>query len=377
MASHDHIDSPSLYPDEVLDTIGGFPTIYHYTPSPVEDKSCKPLIVLIPGAVHLARIFYGGHEGHRREDFLVHWLNKVGFGVLSLSYPLETSPSLMPATGSSFSIADWGRQAALTAQLIIDRHSLSTRSVILASWSMGGRVVVQFNIACKQLNLNILQYISLAATPGISGIRSTGSTMDCTAAGYFGISQRVEAFYKQLVAVNEANHDRKVIPRETYLREYVGATPINLIGLGLKYDAKSTFIKSDTTHEEDSRIFDIENIPFISALYPTSAQDSGHALTDKATWGFLMTYQLESMIPKERLKHAEGTLMWDKLRTLFDVAPSRMSRPIPGNHFFFVGEKGARETSDQFIALMREGTALREELTSILTAQESKSNDAY
>ena len=366
MASHDYNDG-RLYPGEVLDTIRGFPTIYHYAPAHLEDESSNPLIVLIPGAVHLARIFYGGHEGSRQEDFLVYWLNKLGFGVLSLSYPLETSPSLMPTTGSSFSITDWGHQAALTTQLISDYHSLPTRSVILASWSMGGRVIVQFNIACKKLNIRVEQFISLAATPGISGIRSTGSKMDCTPAGYFGISQRVEAFCRQLNAVDEANHGRKVIPRESYLREYIGATPINLIGLGLKYNGKDTFIKSETTHEEDSRIFDIGNIPFISALYPTSPLDSGHALTDKATWGFLLTYQLESMIPKGHLKHAERTLMWEKLQKFFDEAPSRMSRAMTGNHFFFVGEKGARETADRFMTLLNEGTALRAELTSILS----------
>ncbi|KAJ5979569.1 hypothetical protein N7481_006867 [Penicillium waksmanii] len=371
MVQADHAGEPRLYPGETLETIGGFPTICHYQPPPTaRDTISRPLIVCIPGAVHLARVFYGGHHGYRQEDFVVHWLNESGFGVLSLSYPLDTNPPLMPATGSGFRIGDWGRQAALGSQSCIERHSLSTRSVVLVSWSMGGRMVVQFNIACKQLGLDVQQYISLAATPGISGIRSL-QDMSCTSAGYFDIASRIDAFCKQLDAVDKANNERSIIPREIYLREYVGGTPINLIGLRLKYDGQGSFIQDEVTHEEDSRVFDIENTPYPSALYPTSSQDSGHSLTDKATWGFLLTYKLESTIEKKHLKDIEGTQKWDKLRALFHEAPSRMSREISGNHFFFVGENGARETADKIGALLSEGATLQSDLASILSSAET------
>lgn len=200
-------------------------------------------------------------------------------------------------------------------------------------------MVVQFNIACSQLGLDVQQYISLAATPGISSIPSPQSATECTAYGYCSVSSRVEAFCKQLAAVDKANDDRNIIPRCIYLREYTGATPINLIGLRLKFDGKGSFIKDELTHEEDSRVFDIENTPFLSALYSTSPLDSGHSLTDKETWGFLLTYKLESMSKKKGLDKVEGTRNWDRLRVLFHEAPSRMSQPVFGNHFLFVGEK--------------------------------------
>lgn len=370
MAQAEQAEEPRLYPGETLETIGGFPTICHFQPPTAEDTTSRPLIVCIPGGVHLARVFYGGHNEYRQEDFLAHWLSEAGFGVLSLSYPLDTNPTLMPTTGSAFRIADWGQQAALSAQSCIDRHSLSSRSVVLVSWSMGGRMVVQFNIACKRLGLDVQQYISLAATPGISGIRSL-QDMSCTPAGYFDIASRIGAFCKQLDAVDKANNERNIIPREIYLREYVGGTPINLIGLRLKYDGQSSFIQDEVPHEEDSRVFDIENTPYPSALYPTSSQDYGHSLTDKATWGFLLTYKLESMVPKEHLKDIEGTQKWDKLRALFHEAPSRMSREVPGNHFFFVGENGARKTADEIGDLLSEGISLQSELTSILSSAET------
>jgi hypothetical protein len=374
MAQENHAGKPILYPGETLEAIGGFPTICHYQPPTAGDAISRPLIVCIPGGVHLARVFYGGHHGYRQEDFLTHWLSESGFGILSLSYPLDTNPPLMPTTGSAFRIADWGRQAALSAQSCIDRHSLSTRSVVLVSWSMGGRMIVQFNIACKRLGLDVQQYISLAATPGISGIRSL-QDMSCTAAGYFDITSRIDAFCKQLDAVDKANNERNIIPREIYLREYVGGTPINLIGLRLRYDGQGSFVEDEVTHEEDSRVFDIENTPCPSALYPTSSLDSGHSLTDKATWGFLLTYKLESMVEKKHLKDLESTQKWDKLRALFHEAPSRMSREVWGNHFFFVGEKGARETAEKIGDLLNEGVILKSELTSILSSPETDPED--
>jgi hypothetical protein len=77
------------------------------------------------------------------------------------------------------------------------------------------------------------------------------------------------------------------------------------------------------------------------------------------------------MVEKKHLKDIEGTQKWDKLRALFLEAPSRMSREISGNHFFFVGENGARETADKIGALLGEGVTLQSELTSILSSAET------
>ncbi|KAJ5110398.1 hypothetical protein N7532_000933 [Penicillium argentinense] len=362
----DYAENARLYPGEALEIVEGFPTIKHYQPATTNSIDSKPLIVCIPGAAHLARIFYGGHHESLSDDFIAYWLSQLGYGVLSVSYPLEMNSSLMPSTGHSFRIRDWGRQAAVCAQKTIVENFLPSRSIILLSWSMGGRMVVQFNIACKELGLHVEQYISLAATPGISNIRPPQSDMECTPSGYVSISSRIGAFCKQLNTVDLANGGREIIPQGIYLKEYVGGTPINLIGARLKFDGKSAFIPDELAHEDDSRVFDIVNTPFISALYPTSVQDAGHALTDKSTWGFLMTYKLESMVPKQALRDLEGTQAWEKISKLIHEAPSRMSHAVPGNHFFFVGKQGAEETAQKVVSLLHERIALESELASLL-----------
>ncbi|KAJ5684744.1 uncharacterized protein N7477_001089 [Penicillium maclennaniae] len=159
-------NNPTLYSGEIIDTIAEYPTIYNYQPS--TQPSAKPLIVCIPGGVHLARIYYGGHTNSSPQNFLSHHLNNHGFNVLSLSYPLESTPSLMDPTAPNFSISDWGRQAAMTAKKVISEHALPP-SVVLIGWSMGGRIIVPFTICAKELGLAVEQFISFAGTPGIFG----------------------------------------------------------------------------------------------------------------------------------------------------------------------------------------------------------------
>ncbi|KAJ5923680.1 hypothetical protein N7454_008925 [Penicillium verhagenii] len=369
----DHIGHPSLYPGEILDTICGFPTIYHYLPaSPAtkrqdEQPKPNPLVVCIPGSMHLARIFYGGHKGSKPKDFLAHQLSNHGFNVLSLSYPLETTPEIMPSTGASFRIPDWGHQAATTAKKIIEEKALATRSIILIAWSMGGRMIVPFNIAAKKLGLEVQQFIGFAATPGISNIRNPAPGMACSEAGYFCIPNRLGNFYEQVQLMEEFNNGQTAVPKDVFLREYVGGTPINLTGVRMKYDGEGAFVQDELTHEEDTGVFDVANLPFITALYPTGIVDASHALADRASWGFLLTYQLEAMIGKRGLQSVKGTERWQELMDFVHAAPGRLCFPVLGSHFFFVGEASAREVADRVVKLISVAGEFQDTLSEILS----------
>lgn len=365
--------NPLLYPGEVLDTVAGFPTIYHYTEAlhvngrdQSHGQSPKPLIVCVAGGLHLARVFYGGHKGSIPRDFLAYWLSTQGFGVLSLSYPLETGPEIMPSTASGYRIQDWGRQAALTTKKVIEEQHLETRSVVLISWSMGGRMVVPYNISCKELGLDVQQYIGFSATPGISSIRPLPPGMTCSSAGYFSLPSHMGVFCQQLKEMESLNGGHESIPRDVYLREYTGATPINLIGLRLKYDcAAGQFIQDDVPHEEDTRVWDVASYPFMTAMYPQSILDASHALADRATWGFLLTYKLESMIGGGLKNLHRQTEKWQKVLEMVHSAPERLSVSMRGNHFFFVGEESAAETARAVVNLLDDALKFQRELCSL------------
>ena len=363
--------NPSLYPGEILDTIAGYPTIYNYQPNTnSDDATTKPLIVCIPGGVHLARIYYGGHNGSSPNNFLSYHLNKHGFNVLSVSYPLASTPAIMPATAPHFRIKDWGRQAATTAKKVIDEHALPG-SVILIGWSMGGRVLVPFTVSAKELGLHVEQFISFAGTPGISGLRPnlyqhpvTGSA-GCMDVGYMLKPARLESFAQQVEEMERINGS-EIIPRDVYLKEYVGGSPISLMGLRLKYDGTG-FVQDEMTHEEDSRVWDFANCPLVSGLCPDGVLDASHAMADQATWGFILTYQLEIAIGKEGLGRVQRTGKWRRLLDFVRDAPRRLCWSVDGNHFFFVGERAASEVADKVVRLIDEAVVFRREFDEILS----------
>lgn len=360
--------NPKLYHGEVLDTIAGYPTINYYLPPDNAEagKGSKPLIVCIPGAYHLGRIYYGGHEGSRKEDFVAHWLNQKGFGVLVVSYPLDTTPEIIPTKAVNFRVKDWARQAAETTKKIMEEKQLATRSILLITWSMGGRVVTNYNISAKELGLNVQLYVSFAGTPGFSSIRNPPPGIRCRPTGYFEVDGHLESFYKQVQEMHHLNGDTMVIPHDVYFREYTGGTPINLIGLRLKYDGKGAFVQDEITHEEDTQVLNVKEFPLISMLWPTSVLDGSHALTDKAGWGFLLSYNLESTIGRERIRSMQGSPNWQKLIKFVHAAPERLSLPVVGNHFFFIGEKCAREVADKVVKLLDESIVFKAELSDLI-----------
>ncbi|KAL1892349.1 hypothetical protein Sste5346_007087 [Sporothrix stenoceras] len=369
--------APGLYPGEVFETIAGFPTIYHYAPATTTqtpDATPKPLIVCVTGGLHLARVFYGGHAGAAPQDFLAHHLNQRGFGVLSLSYPTESNPPVMPLDAACvhFRVPDWGRQAAETTRRVVEAHSELKHAVVLISWSMGGRMVVPYAMEVRRLGLDVLQYISFAATPGLSSIRPLPPGMVCSPAGYFSVPMHVDAFWGQLKEMASRNGNRDSIPSDIYRREYAGATPIGLIGLGLRYDADTRlYVADEIRHEDDTRVLDVGAYPLPTALYPRSILDPSHALADRATWGFLLTYKLEALIAElgglAKLRESEAAASrWQKVMDLVHNAPERLSRPMNGNHFFFIGEQSAAETAAAVENLIDDAVALQRELKGFL-----------
>jgi len=231
-------------------------------------------------------------------------------------------------------------------------------------------VLVPFTTSARDLGLNVELFISFAGTPGISGIRPnryTGKGMPvCTRDGYVRV-RGLERFYAQVEEMERLNGG-SIIPRDVYEREYVGGCPVKLMGLGLKYDSEGgRFVQDEEMHEEDSRVWDFANCPLVSALCPNGVMDASHALADRATWGFILTYQLESLIGKEGLGRVTGTEKWERLLDLVRDAPRRLCWSVDGNHFFFIGEKAAAEVADKMVKLIHEAEVFRKELGEILS----------
>jgi pimeloyl-ACP methyl ester carboxylesterase len=354
-------NSPTLvYAGEHLDTVAGFPALYTFSPA---DRD-NPLIVFIPGGGHNARISYGGHPGRRREDFLAHWLNKLGHGLLAISYPLQSQQEeIMAATAPEFRIRDWGLQAAEVTKMVIESHGLSPK-VVLVAWSMGGRVVVPYTQAAKARGLTVELFVSIAAAPGLAGSRPTPAGIKMTSEGYAALDRMSELFLDQVHEQNRLNSS-VIIPDDVYLRDYYGHTPVGLLGFGLSYSPERGFVEDRHTSTEDADSYNFRQWPLISALHGDSILDGRHVLADKATWGFMQVQQLVSTL-EGRGYRSLSPQCWEEVVRLVHSRPENMCRQIHGNHFFFLGEQGARETAAAIVEQLREARIFMSTLNSLL-----------
>lgn len=323
-------------------------------------------MVFIPGAAHNARIVYGGHSRSRKEDFLACWLNRLGLGLLALSYPLENTPAIMPAVAPGYRIEDWGRQAAETTKKVVDEHHLLGK-VILLSWSMGGKILEPFCTAAKGHGLSVELFISLAATPGLHGLRPFPPQVTRSPAGYSICGGMQKSFIAQIAEQRALNESASIISDELYLRDYFGHTPIGLTGWGFKYNGPGPLVEDKWGAVEDSHADNFAALPLIATIYGTSPMDLRHVLADKATWGLMLTYKLLEDVSRSHSATIKGDpTRWKKIMDIVHSAPDKMSASVEGNHFFFVGKQGARETADAIMNLIEKSKAFVEEFSALL-----------
>lgn len=423
---------PKLYHGEILDFVSGHPCMYKFIPprldttSPFESQPATdllPLIVLIPGGAHNARIFYGGHKGHNPADYLSFWLTKLGFPVLAISYPLESKPTLMPAVSPGFRISTWGRQAAsITHKVIESSASLSGRDVLLIGWSMGGRLLAPFSEAMANIyGHHVGLFVSLAATPGVAGLRPPPPGITQTARGYATCDGLLETFVRQIAGV---------IPKQLYETEYYGHTPASLHGWRRSYaPSTGSLVPNHWGSEEDASPTgdDFSILPWTATIVGTESQDARHVLTDRAAWenmsGQRLTsiwehrdrFRLKSRIMKRPQGFSFGTKdddkisrsndarcspdsdsadhvlrngvghsgqkrtgpgstatqsQWDEYSSfVLETMPGALSCRVPGNHFFFLGAEGAQKTAESIAKLWWKRCGLDQALWSILAGK--------
>ena len=354
-------DAPRLFPVEVLDHVTDLPCLYRYIPA---DKT-KPLVVLIPGGAHTARIFYGGHLGHDPEDFLATWLTTMGFGALGISYPLENEPELMPAVAPGFRINEWGRQSAEVTKKVVDENQLCG-DVVLVGWSMGGRLLVPYSRAARNLGLKVQLFVSLSATPGLPGIRPPPPGMRCTKAGYATFTTMPDLFMAQLHEQEHINNGKVIIPPQIYFKQYYGHTPVSLLGWSLKFNGESGFADDKWSSVEDAAAHDFACLPWISTLWPTSQLDARHGLSDKATWAFMLTQRLTATFERMPQLPAASSSRWnDEILGFVHSAAESLSASVRGNHYMFIGRSGAKATAEGIVQHVKAANALESQLTKL------------
>ncbi|KAJ4506619.1 hypothetical protein HRR83_007858 [Exophiala dermatitidis] len=439
--------NPNLYDGEVLWTINNAPTITYFK----RGDTNRPLCVLIPGAAHLARIFYGGHKSHDPRDFLAHWLvtnptsnpksgsskldsmteGEAGYNILAISYPLETTPPLMPSTRPDFTVREWGVQAAEATKRVMDRERLSCDvGVILLVWSMAGKIIAPFDQAARARGFDVRLVVSLNSTPPLRGLRGNPPRPAVSQAGYVhGGHVSDEYFLRQLReqrAINScaststsgsesvdggknSNNDSKsgnsgnsdntngsgsiIVPDDIFIKEYTGNFPVGLAAWGLRWsrqDQDGTTINNgnSTVHSSSNggkmiddphagyEVYDettIKDLPPMCALYGDSPADLRHSAGDRSMWAFLISHNLMGGInAKESRFLAENPEVGKRVIKLIHAAPDRLCAEVEGGHHFFLGEKGAKRTATWVIEMEKRMQEVKRELDILLGRDQTR-----
>jgi surfactin synthase thioesterase subunit len=324
-----------------------YPMLAHRLPG----SSTRPLLVFVPGGGHLARIGYG-HPGSRRDDFLVPWLNRAGFEVLSVSYPSDHAA--IGANAQTMTITQWAQCIAeVITQAIDSPESLQARPIVLIGWSMAGRLARSFAVVARNSGLKTQCFISLAATapiPNLTTPRAGGEPV--TASGFWDSSARSVQWEAELTAQEHLN-DRVIIPRDLYRRHYHCNNPI-LLRAETREHVPSAWSMANIL--DDLGTFEYEQYPLCAAVVPTIARDARHVLTDQATWTFINSQAIYCDLRNRsgnRLAELDE-VTWSSIRKQVAALSGKLFREVDGGHFFFVGERGAKQTAAHIDELIEE-----------------------
>ncbi|MGY3488134.1 hypothetical protein ACVW1C_006017 [Bradyrhizobium sp. USDA 4011] len=355
----------ALFPNERLLDGAAFPAIVFWRPP----AGTNPTVLFLPGGGHLARVAYG-HPGANPRDFVDFWLREAGWGLLAISYPSDH-----PAFSRVYpdmTVRDWG--ASVTA---ITLGLLATcprpRQVVVAGWSMAGRVARSVCQGLVRGGVPPIGFISLAASapfPGLVPAFETGELVTETglwnpSAGQPGMPPRDSNWCAELAA-QSADNDRVVIPEDVYRRDYRANTPLLLRGEPQFLRTRGAAVSVAEVTEELGT-FDFASHPLTGVIAPTRPSDARHALTDSVTWGFLNAQHIfERQVRGCRDLSAMPPEHWDRLRALMLDLPRRLTRTVSGGHFFFVGARGAEATVHQMVDVAADIASLQAEISALL-----------
>jgi len=234
---------------------------------------------------------------------------------------------------------------------------------------MAGKSAQSMAVAARDRGFEVELFVSLAATPPVLGVLpiADGYPIDSET----GYGQAPDPEYKgarwNLRMNAKANSVEHLIPHDDYLAHYVGEGPVGLSHTGIRY--RDGAIVADLVADiEDGQGFDFAGFPLVATVIPASRHDLRHAVTDLHTWGMITTnhlYQTRLKGSGDVLRKLSETQIHEMRRLIID-APERLSSYVFGNHFFFVGEIGARRTAEAIARLEAEATVLMNDLDSIL-----------
>ena len=328
-----------LYPGEELLATNGIQTLTYFKAGDPD----KPLVIFVPGGFHLARVAYG-YPGGDEKDFLAYWLAHDGYSFLGASYP--TGNKVYSKAYPAYSIRDWGKQVAATAKFYIDENGLSQEIVVLG-WSAGGQIAQSVYEASQNAGLDMSLFVSLAATPPAPLLAEEPGPITMAPNGLSSAPQFYDVFKAYVTAQNELN-GHVIMPWDKFETDILGDIPVALDGIiNASHYEDGKFVKDLDWAMADTGALKKADFPYIVTISGDKVLDNDHALTDRGNWGMFQIQHLYRGIILPALSQSEkiAPANWQHIMDLMTYATSGvLNARVPGNHFFWYGQLGARAT---------------------------------
>lgn len=163
-----------------------------------------------------------------------------------------------------------------------------------------------------------------------------------------GLADRRDNFagwYAQVAANSEAvGHE--IVPEQVFAQSYQGDIPVGIQGYSQVF-RDGAFVTDQLAYQQDAKPFDYKNFPLVAMIIPDGRGDRRHALTDQAVWSVynantvFNSWITANGVDVDDLSDDDWRGMLDLTRSLDET----LSVPVDGNHFFFMGEPGAKATA--------------------------------
>jgi hypothetical protein len=344
----------NLFEGEQLVEVNKVQTLFKF----IKGDKDKPLVIFVPGAAHLARISYG-FPGGKKDDFLSYWLNKRGYSFLGVSYPIDNP--VYTKIYPSFNIRDWGNQVATLTKKIIDENNLSNHVVVLG-WSMGGNIEESIGEAFEKTHINVDSFIGLSAVTPISyigqkikGLKGNDMLPNqlLDERSFFGV-------FANLIEEQSKYNGHEIIPKKVYLNEFLGNIPVALSGQG--YHLTDNKFEFNIQYSiDDSGVFHFNHTPWIGLINDDSSEIPKITLIDPSAWNYIRSEMLYAQyIARINLNAKPGK--YAAMQQILNQTPQYLSETVHGNHFFFVGQKGASETAQKIELIMQRIDAMKQKI---------------